>query len=269
MRRTADRQRTRPLCVAPFTLILTLTSAFLSLSGCGLAVGIFLQQNLEGFIVPLEDFDFDLCEIPPNGCGPTGILVAIIPDCPLRLPCFTTGCNSHDLCYRTCGSTQIACDNEFRTNLNDICMTALADNPPELERCQRVASIFANVVTGAGNTFFDASQNFACVCDDPTLNPNLTVTKTTPTAPTSYGSDLPHDDDSDGDLLPDNMELAAGLDPFDPTDAERDDDGDGLINFQELIHGTNPFLPDSDGDGISDADEVAQYERTINATSEG
>jgi hypothetical protein len=51
-----------------------------------------------------------------------------------------------------------------------------------------------------------------------------------------------------------------GLQP-DPGGALRaeDSDGDGLINSQELALGTDPFLADTDGDGLSDGDEVGIY----------
>jgi subtilisin family serine protease len=62
--------------------------------------------------------------------------------------------------------------------------------------------------------------------------------------------------DTDNDLLPDDWELAHGLDPFDPTDADHDNDGDGLTNRQEYDAGTDPDNPDTDGDGVTDGDEV-------------
>jgi alpha-tubulin suppressor-like RCC1 family protein len=46
--------------------------------------------------------------------------------------------------------------------------------------------------------------------------------------------------DSDGDGIPDDWELANGLNPFDPTDAARDDDGDGISNLAEFHARTNP-----------------------------
>jgi hypothetical protein len=36
----------------------------------------------------------------------------------------------------------------------------------------------------------------------------------------------------------------------------RDTDGDGLSDMDELFYGTNPFKADTDGDGLSDGDEV-------------
>jgi hypothetical protein len=60
--------------------------------------------------------------------------------------------------------------------------------------------------------------------------------------------------DWDGDGLPDDWEIAHGLNPgFD--DSDLDWDGDGLTNLQEYLRGTDPFNPDTDGDGILDGDE--------------
>ena len=47
---------------------------------------------------------------------------------------------------------------------------------------------------------------------------------------------LSADDDSDG--LPNDFEIANGLNPNDPNDAEKDSDGDGLTNVQEFNNGT-------------------------------
>ena len=63
--------------------------------------------------------------------------------------------------------------------------------------------------------------------------------------------------DSDGDGIPDDVELAAGLNPDDPLDGLEDPDGDGLTNKQELVDfGTDFEVADTDADGIDDGEEV-------------
>ena len=63
--------------------------------------------------------------------------------------------------------------------------------------------------------------------------------------------------DMDGDGIPDDLELANGLDPSNPVDAFLDPDGDGLTNFEELVQfGTRPDSADSDGDGLTDDEEL-------------
>jgi hypothetical protein len=49
------------------------------------------------------------------------------------------------------------------------------------------------------------------------------------------------------------------LDPTDPTDALLDGDSDSMNNLFEFNHLSNPNLVDSDGDGVSDYDEIMVY----------
>ena len=59
--------------------------------------------------------------------------------------------------------------------------------------------------------------------------------------------------------IPDSWALANGLDPNDPTMPMQDPDHDGLTNLQEFQNGTDPHNPDTDGDGLTDGQEVLMY----------
>ena len=60
--------------------------------------------------------------------------------------------------------------------------------------------------------------------------------------------------DWDGDGIPDDWELAYGLNPG-VNDAALDSDGDGVSNLLEYQRGTNPRLRDTNGDGVADGAE--------------
>ncbi len=70
-------------------------------------------------------------------------------------------------------------------------------------------------------------------------------------------------EDLDGDGLLNTAELAAGSDPL-----EIDTDGDGLTDAEEVqTYGTSPVIADTDGDGQSDASELAAGTNPLNPQS--
>ena len=62
--------------------------------------------------------------------------------------------------------------------------------------------------------------------------------------------------DSDNDGIPDDIEMANGMNPRDPVDAFEDVDNDGLSALEEYQQGTDINNADSDGDGIKDGEEL-------------
>lgn len=74
--------------------------------------------------------------------------------------------------------------------------------------------------------------------------------------------------DADGDMVPDSQDNCPNdanttQDNFDGDSlgdaCDPDDDNDGLSDVDEVTYGTNQFLADSDGDNLSDGDEVNTY----------
>ena len=72
------------------------------------------------------------------------------------------------------------------------------------------------------------------------------------------------DTDLDNDGIPNDAEETLGLDPLDASDAEVDHDNDGVNTLLEYEAGTDPFddtstpLPDDDGDGFNNDQEILQ-----------
>ena len=62
--------------------------------------------------------------------------------------------------------------------------------------------------------------------------------------------------DADCDTMSDDFELRYGLELGDARDAGEDGDEDGLLNLDEAWWQTEPDNPDTDGDGLSDGEEV-------------
>jgi len=65
--------------------------------------------------------------------------------------------------------------------------------------------------------------------------------------------------DTDNDNIPDYWEEYYNLNINDSSDGLVDVDGDGINNVQEFELGTDPLNSDSDGDGITDYDEINTY----------
>lgn len=126
--------------------------------------------------------------------------------------------------------------------------TSLAAAPKAAETTPAVVNIVPPVATPPEVTSTPAASV-------PTANQPLVSETPTSTITTNIKNDTilfgePVDSDKDG--LDDAREKELGTNPNNP-----DTDGDGLTDGQEvLVYHTNPLKADTDGDGLSDADEV-------------
>jgi len=86
---------------------------------------------------------------------------------------------------------------------------------------------------------------------DYALNP-FVLTNNLAGANIALAQPLPPEGDADADGLQNQLELQAGTNPTVP-----DTDGDGLTDYEEIfVYGTNPLSPNTDGDGMPDEWEV-------------
>lgn len=73
------------------------------------------------------------------------------------------------------------------------------------------------------------------------------------------------DPDDDNDLIPDDVEIAALLNPFDAADAGDDADGDGILNVDEHLLGfaINHYHGDMDDDNDLDLGDLVLLKRIV------
>jgi len=73
------------------------------------------------------------------------------------------------------------------------------------------------------------------------------------------------DSDADGDGMPNDYELANGLNPLNSFDQLADPDGDGFTNFEEFMFGTDPQVFDEDlnNNGVPDLIDQRRMKRIV------
>jgi hypothetical protein len=218
-------------------------------------IGRTLVRSMVGLVVPvvllagcgqtvlLRSPSQALCDRPPNGCGPGGILGDVVPECPVAGVCFSDACGAHDLCYRVCDVGQSVCDGQLLDDLLAACDDGLAPDHPQRTLCRNAALIYALAVEALGSSAYDVVQWVGCACEGRPIG--LKRADAGSDSPLERESLCPPFVDDDGDLLPDDWEDAVGLDSQDAADSRADFDGDGRINLIEYVLQSDPFVRDS------------------------
>ncbi len=75
---------------------------------------------------------------------------------------FTPACDTHDVCYGTCGANKSDCDERFLEDMANHC-AAITAGILDYAACLIEASSFHRAVVAAGGSFFQAAQ--AATCD--------------------------------------------------------------------------------------------------------
>ena len=102
------------------------------------------------------------------------------------------------------------------------------------ERPMTSAIVLSNLATGPHYVEVTGKRDSLLYQDDPLFGDTASITRSLTWI---VGTGIV---DTDGDGMPDDWEMANGLDKNDPSDAALDPDGDGMTNLQEYLAGTDP-----------------------------
>jgi len=165
---------------------------------------------------------------------------------------------------------------EYQTVLKTLRYTNLSLAPNESERIVDFNFEFSNTSGGgsdapnAGQVPMDSGSSSSVANVSVKIASDMDDDGITDVAETTlFGTD-PNAFDTDGDLLPDGIEIRTmGLNPTVPDDNQGDLDSDDLDNLDEVIFGTRLNRSDSDRDGTNDGAEVSQGSNPTDPSDKG
>lgn len=170
--------------------------------------------------------------------------------------CFDGACDTHRECWGQDHSQnpggRDACDEQYLQDMYAACTERFQDVLPEfVDACRKRAQSHYRIARGS-TLAYQRSQNAVIRCLKGLLglrNAEIAAGALVPRGESFYV-------DADDDIIPDDWETLAGLNPADPSDASMDFDGDGLTNMAEYLGGFDPYDPDSDNNGGTDLQDL-------------
>ena len=89
------------------------------------------------------------------------------PDCFAigQAPPFTPACDKHDICYGTCRSGKVFCDQDFEDGENGLlAICARLFDEVCRDACEILARTYGAAVRTLGQPVYDSAQKQACQC---------------------------------------------------------------------------------------------------------
>ncbi|KAF6032865.1 PLA2G12A [Bugula neritina] len=84
------------------------------------------------------------------------------------LPALESCCNSHDICYESCGKSRSECDRVLQQCAKQVCVDAsnqvLLSGDPALATCKTLSNMMFETTNFLGCTPFVKGQQAACEC---------------------------------------------------------------------------------------------------------
>jgi len=100
-----------------------------------------------------------------NGCGSLDLVFNDSEDSWIYVEKeFSSCCETHDVCYDTCGADKDLCDLRFRKCLYRVCRGEDKLNYIDNKKCKLKAKVFYMAVVGVGCQPFKDAQKVACEC---------------------------------------------------------------------------------------------------------
>lgn len=102
--------------------------------------------------------------IEANGCGPRDKPMTGEFTIGKKTLSFKKACNAHDICYGTCSSDRVSCNDDFEKAMKKVCTDAFGKRTKARATCLAEAETYSDAVRLFGGDAYDEAQKAHCKC---------------------------------------------------------------------------------------------------------